>query len=323
MFSIFILTHNEELDIGPCIESVIHAAQQHSCPDITVVDSLSGDRTEQVVQHYIDQGHPVQWVPHRFESHGKQRTWMIRYTETRHPWVYILEADERFTPELFRECAQTSQTPEHVGYFVAERVMFMGKWIKHSTQYPRYQMRLFDKAKVWFTDYGHTEREVCEGSTGFLTETYPHFTSGKGFARWFDKHNIYSTNEAKETIRQLERPEAVNLRDLFFGDTEVDRRHALKNLSLRIPGRPLVRFLYMYFVLGGVLDGGSGFAWCTLQAFYEYMIVLKAWEMRQMPVPAFEMPRAVDEEMPIEKMPIENSPEKTPEKTPVGVSVTE
>jgi hypothetical protein len=37
----------------------------------------------------------------------------------------------------------------------------------------------------------------------------------------------------------------------------------------------------MYFLLGGCLDGKAGFAWCTLQAFYEYLILLKVWELKQ------------------------------------------
>jgi hypothetical protein len=39
----------------------------------------------------------------------------------------------------------------------------------------------------------------------------------------------------------------------------------------------------MYFLLGGCLDGRAGFAWCTLQAFYEYLILLKVWEMKHIP----------------------------------------
>jgi glycosyltransferase involved in cell wall biosynthesis len=291
MFSIFILTHNEELDIAACIESVLQSSryqaddiQAHDIQahDIVVVDSFSTDRTGEIASRY-----PVRFLQHKFESHGRQRTWMIREVPTQYEWVYILEADERFTPELFQECLETIQNPAHVGYFVAERVMFMGTWIKRSTQYPRYQMRLFDKKQVWFSDYGHTEREECEGSTGFLQQTYPHYTQGKGFARWIDKHNIYSTNEARETVKQL-RQGGVNWKDLFFGKTEVDRRHALKDLSQRLPFRPLIRFIYMYFLLGGCLDGRAGFAWCTLQAFYEYMIVLKVWEIQHLPVPTLD-----------------------------------
>ncbi|HEY9887940.1 MAG TPA: hypothetical protein V6D02_06025, partial [Candidatus Obscuribacterales bacterium] len=58
-------------------------------------------------------------------------------------------------------------------------------------------------------------------------------------------------------------------------------RHALKDLSLRLPLRPVVRWLYMYFWLGGWRDGEAGFAWCTLQGFYEYVIVLKVKELQR------------------------------------------
>lgn len=271
MFSIYILTYNEEIDIADCIESALLS------DDVVVVDSYSSDRTVEIAQTY-----PVRVVQHGFESHGRQRTWMLESVPAKYDWIYILEADERMTPELFQECEKAAQSHEHVGYYVAERVMFMGRWIRHSTQYPRYQLRLLQVGKVWFSDYGHTEREECHGSTGILHETYPHYTCGKGLERWIEKHNRYSTDEAFETIRQLETG-AVRWGALFFGKTEVIRRRALKDLSLRIPLRPVIRFFYMYFALGGVLDGRAGFRWCVLQAFYEYLILLKVWEIRHLP----------------------------------------
>lgn len=272
MFSIYILTYNEELDIGGCIESALLS------DDIIVVDSLSTDRTLEIARTY-----PVRVVEHPFESHGQQRTWMLREVPARYDWVYILEADERMTPALFAECLEAIQQPEYIGYYVAEQVIFMGQWIRRSTQYPRYQMRLFRKDRVWFSDYGHAEREVCDGATGFLRETYPHYTCSKGFSRWLEKHNRYSTDEARETLRQWETG-TINWTNLFWGESEIIRRRALKDLSQRIPFRPLIRFLYMYFILGGIWDGRGGFVWCTLQAFYEYLIVLKVWELQQVPV---------------------------------------
>jgi glycosyltransferase involved in cell wall biosynthesis len=276
MFSIYILTYNEEVDIAPCIESAMLS------DDIIVVDSISSDRTVEIANRY-----PVQVVQHEFESHGKQRTWMLEEIPTKHEWVYILEADERMTPELFQECLEATKSEEFIGYYVAERVIFMDQWIRRSTQYPRYQMRLFRKDKVWFTDYGHTEREVCDGPTGFLKETYPHYTCSKGLSRWLEKHNRYSSDEAKETLRQLESG-AVSWKNLFLGSSEVERRRALKDLSLRLPFRPLLRFFYMYLLLGGIFDGRAGFAWCTLQAFYEYLILLKVWELKHAPEPRIE-----------------------------------
>jgi glycosyltransferase involved in cell wall biosynthesis len=279
MFSVYILTYNEESEIGPCLDSILP-----HCDDVIVVDSFSTDQTVAIAKAYIAQGHPLRVVQHAFESHGKQRTWMLRTLETAHPWVYILEADERMTPELYAECAQATQQDHYIGYYAAERVMFMNRWIRRCTQYPRYQMRLFRRDRVWFDDYGHTEREVCDGPTSFLKATYPHYTSGKGFNRWFEKHNRYSTDEARETLKQLAQGD-INWRDLWFGSSEVIRRRALKDLSLRLPFRPLLRFLYMYFLLGGIWDGRAGFTWCVLQAFYEYMILLKVWELRQTPAP--------------------------------------
>ena len=268
MISIFILTYNEELDIASCIESAMIS------DDVIVVDSYSSDRTVDIVKQY-----PIRLVQHTFESHGRQRTWMLETVSTKYDWVYILEADERMTPELFAECVQAVQQKQHIGYYVAERVMFMNRWIRHSTQYPRYQLRLLQKGKVWFSDYGHTEREVCDGSTGFLANSYPHYTCGKGFSRWLDKHNRYSSDEAIETLKQLEHG-SVHWSTLLLGHSEVERRRTLKNLSLRLPCRPLIRFLYMYFGLGGIWDGRAGFTWCVLQAFYEYLIVLKVWELK-------------------------------------------
>lgn len=276
MFSIYILTHNEELDIAACIESA-----QFS-DDIIVVDSFSSDRTIEIAS---TKG--VRVLQHAFESHGRQRTWMIREVPIKYDWAYILEADERMTSALFAECLEAIKTSEYVGYYVAERVMFMNQWIRRSTQYPRYQLRLFHKDKVWFTDYGHTEREVCDGKTGFLQETYPHYTCSKGMNRWIEKHNRYSTDEAIETMRQLETG-TVNWTDLIWGRNEIIRRRTLKDLSLRLPGRPFWRFLYMYFFLGGCLDGPAGFTWCTLQAFYEYLILLKVWELKYQPQPSID-----------------------------------
>ena len=283
MLSVYILTYNEELDIAACIESAMLS------DDIIVVDSCSSDRTVERAKNY-----PVRVVEHAFESHGKQRTWMLESIAPKYEWVYILEADERMTPELFAECLQAMNNPDYIGYYVAERVMFMNRWIRYSTQYPRYQLRLFRHGKVWFDDYGHTEREVCDGATSFLKETYPHYTCSKGLNRWIEKHNRYSTDVAQETLYQLEHGN-VKWRSLFFGKSEVEKRRALKDLSLRLPARPVLRFFYMYFILGGCLDGRAGTAWCTLQAFYEYLILLKVWEMKHMPKPPSDTEAAIGE----------------------------
>ncbi|MFM7439596.1 MAG: glycosyltransferase, partial [Snowella sp.] len=79
MLSVYILTHNEEIDIADCIESALLS------DDIIVVDSCSTDRTVEIASAY-----PVRVLQHPFESHGKQRTWMLENIPTKYDWVYLL-----------------------------------------------------------------------------------------------------------------------------------------------------------------------------------------------------------------------------------------
>jgi glycosyltransferase involved in cell wall biosynthesis len=165
MFSIYLLTHNAEIDIAPCIESALLS------DDVIVVDSSSSDRISEIASRYR-----VRIVQHPYESHGKQRTWMLQSLPTKYEWVYILEAEDRMTPELFQQSLKAIQNPEYIGYYVAERVMLMNCKIRHNIQYPHYQLRLFRKDKVLFTDYGETAQEVCDGATDVLGDTYPDYT---------------------------------------------------------------------------------------------------------------------------------------------------
>jgi hypothetical protein len=57
------------------------------------------------------------------------------------------------------------------------------------------------------------------------------------------------------------------------------RRLALKELFAKLPGRPVVRFIYMYIWRRGFLDGTAGLNYCLMVSFYEFMIVLKAQAM--------------------------------------------
>ena len=58
------------------------------------------------------------------------------------------------------------------------------------------------------------------------------------------------------------------------------RRLHQKAIFYRLPGRPLIKWLYMVFFRGAILDGAAGLTYATLQAFYEYLIVLKTNELR-------------------------------------------
>jgi glycosyltransferase involved in cell wall biosynthesis len=267
-FSIFIQTLNEEDNLPGCLDSVAFA------DDVVVLDSLSTDRTEAIAR---ERG--CRWFARKFDGRGPHQNWAMETIEFKHPWVFYLDADERMTPELRAECERIAGDAQErrVAFYVGRKNFFRGKWIRHAMP-PGAIMRFFRPQKIRFERLANPV-PIIDGEHGYLREHFLHYNFSKGLGEWFERHNRYSTYEAKETIKALaDRP--VKLGNLFSGDS-ITRRMELKNISFRLPGRPVLKFLYMYFFKLGVLDGGPGLTYCVLQAIYEYQIVLKVRELRR------------------------------------------
>ena len=260
--SVVILTLNEETNIADCIASCAWA------DDIHVLDSGSVDRTTEVARS-LGAGVHV----HPFESFGKQRNWAIDNIPLASEWVFHLDADERFTPELVREMDELLKArPSQDGFHVPHKLMFMRRWLKRSGGYPTYQMRLFHKERMRFIDFGHGQREATDRSVGTLREPYLHYIFSKGVYDWLDKHNRYSSLEALQVV---EAPHArLHALDLVSREP-VTRRRAWKELSYRLPFRPAVRWGVTMFLFGGVLEGRPAWTYMRLLTMYEQMVATK------------------------------------------------
>ncbi len=260
--SVVILTLNEEMNIIDCLESCSWS------DDVHVLDSGSTDRTIELAEEYGAKAHV-----HPFESFGKQRNWAIDNIEMKHDWIFHLDADERFTPELIREMKRLIATkPKEAGFHIPNKLMFMGRWLKWSSGYPTYQMRLFHRKRMRFTDHGHGQREDTEGRVSILDEPYLHYGFSKGVYDWIEKHNRYSSLEALQIVRAG--PTRVGLRQLF-GPDPIKRRRAWKEYGYRIPGWPWIRFFITLVAMGGIFEGRAGWNYAKLMAMYEQMMTIK------------------------------------------------
>lgn len=265
--SVVILTLNEEINIREAIESCAWS------DDVNVLDSGSTDRTVELAK---EAGAKVFVNP--FRSFGAQRNWAIDNIPLKHEWVFHLDADERFTPELVGEMAEVlSRAPSEAGYYVANQMILDGAWIKRASGYPAYQMRLFHKGRMRFGDHGHGQREETKGAIGTLKQPYAHYNFSKGLDEWRTRHDRYSTLEAKEILAARASGEGVSWEGLISGDGMV-RRRALKGLAARIPMRPQVRWLHTVFLKGALLDGSAGLKYASLLYWYEGEIARKVRE---------------------------------------------
>ena len=262
MFSILILTLNEEQNLPECIASV------KWCDDVVVLDSLSTDQTVELAK-----AAGVRLYQRRFDDFASQRNYALDQVPFKHPWVFHLDADERFTEPLRRECEEAIAEDRRSGFLAPSKLIFMDRWLRWSGMYPVYQMRLMKLGEIRFVQKGHGQREAdAKRGVGTLREPYLHYNFSKGLDDWREKHDRYSTKEAVESVQRQNQP--VCWRDLWSGDP-VARRRALKQLSMRLPCRPLLRFFYMYVLRLGFLDGRPGLVYCRLLASYETMIVTK------------------------------------------------
>ncbi len=264
--SILVLTLNERTNIDACLESV------RGFEDVVVFDSCSIDGTQDAAR---DLGARV--VERPFDNWASHQNWAMANIRFRHPWVFYLDADERMTPELAREVTAIAvdSSRREVAYFCGRRNYFMGRWIRHAMP-PGWIMRFFQPSRIRFERLVNPV-PIIDGPHGYLGAQFEHYNFSKGLSEWFDKHNKYSQFEAIEG-RKLLSGSAPSFSALLSRDP-FERRRALKEQSFRMPLRPTAKFLWMYLIKRGFLDGRAGFDYCRLQAMYEAMIVMKMREL--------------------------------------------
>lgn len=268
MISVFVLTKNEEQDLPGCLDSVAW------CDDIHVFDSCSSDGTLEVARRY---GATVTQRP--FDNWAAHQNWGLANLPFRYPWVLYVDADERVTPELAASVLAAVRNPgDTVAFRIQRRDFFMGCWLKHVQTSP-YYLRLFRPERMRYERLVNPV-SLPDGPVEAISGYLDHYPFSKGIGHWIDRHNKYSSFEAQQIIENRRNNEEFQLRKAFFAKDFHEKRFHQKELFYRLPGRPLVKFLVLYILKRGFLDGRAGLTYALLQSIYEYMIILKEHELR-------------------------------------------
>lgn len=267
--SVLILTLNEEINLPGCLDSVSWS------DDIVVFDSYSSDRTVEIAK-----AAGARVVQREFDNYAAQRNAALNNIEYKHPWVLMVDADERWPQEIYEEIMTAIEDDKNGDiciYHFRRKDMFCGKWLKRSRGYPTWAGRLVRLGCI------SVERKINEeyhtsGKKGYSKSHFIHHPFNKGIAFWLERHNRYSSMEAEVLVKDVQG--RLEFRQLFSSDPTM-RRKFFKQLAFRLPCRPFLVFCYLYFFRLGFLDGRAGLTYCTLRGIYEYTIDVKVKELRR------------------------------------------
>jgi glycosyltransferase involved in cell wall biosynthesis len=266
--SVLILTLNEEINIGGCIDSCRWS------DDLVVFDSCSSDRTREIA---LAKGARVFQRP--FDNYAAQRNAALSTVTYAHPWVLMVDADERVPADLAAEIADSVRRVNDrvVMFRMRRKDFFLGKWLKRSSGYPTWFGRLVFLGRVR-VEREFNEEYIPDGDVVHLKAHLHHLPLNKGIDYWYERHNRYSHMEAVLTLKMRSAP--VSSFNLFVADA-IERRRRLRQIAYRMPMRPLMVFIYLYIVRMGILDGRAGFYFSRMRAAYEMMIDLKIMELKR------------------------------------------
>ncbi|HYM33944.1 MAG TPA: glycosyltransferase family 2 protein [Steroidobacteraceae bacterium] len=269
--SVLIVTKNEERNVSGCIDSV------GKFDEVIVFDSHSTDQTVDLAKK---KGATV--IQRPFDNFAAHKNWALENISFRYPWVLLLDADERVTDELVAEIVATVKNPsEHVGFYVARKNLFGGRWIRHAGMYPDWNLRLLKLGSARFESRTVHEHVLLDGPAGFLKQPLVHHNDNKGLDQYIARHNTYSSMEAAELFKYLNSNDTSGQISESLFQSGPGRRRALKHFAYRrLPLLPVFVFLWMYIVRLGFLDGRIGLRYCILRSYYEYLVCLKLDELR-------------------------------------------
>lgn len=256
-YGIAILAFNEEQALPGLLDSV-----PRDVP-LLVIDSGSVDRTQLLAKTV---GATVLVNP--FTGFGDQRNYAIEAAGGLPDWQLHLDADERMTPALdaaIRAVINRQGGPD--AYAIPNKLMLNGKWIRRSSGYPVYQVRLVRRSAARFINLGHGQQEAPGTAVERLEEPYVHHAFIHGAERWLMKHAHYA---AKEAELELSGATRVRILELVHRDSTV-RRRALRDLSRRLPFKGLLQMVRILILKGGLLDGRQGLTYARMLAVYEGM----------------------------------------------------
>lgn len=248
--SVVINTLNEEKNLPRALKSVILLAGE-----IIVVDMYSEDKTVSIAKAF---GAKV----YEHERSGyvePARNFAI--SKAGFEWILVLDADEEIPQILAEKLKSLSSDPNSADFYrLPRKNIIFGKWIKHSRWWPDYNIRFFKRGFVHWSEVIHS----VPMTSGVGLDLEPKEENAiihhnyQTVEQYIERMNRYTTEQAKNLNKEGYRFE---WRDLIT--------------------KPGNEFLSRFFQSEGYKDGLHGLVLAGLQAFSEFVVYLKLWQIEK------------------------------------------
>jgi len=202
-----------------------------------------------VARRYIDRVLVRPW-----QGFARTRNWAIE--QAAGPWVLMVDADERVTPELAEEIRHAVAQPGAVAYQLPRAFFFCGHRLRHGGCWPDEVLRLFRRDAGQYAERRVHERFQPTGPVGRLKEPLLHY-GYRDLNEYFEKFSRYAELAAQ---------------DLW------ERGRRARPWDWLSPG---FTFLSRYLLKAGFRDGVPGLVYSALGAAFVLARTARLWELER------------------------------------------
>lgn len=241
--SVVIITFNEERNIERCLQSVKKIADE-----IIVVDSFSTDRTKEIATSY-----DINFVEQEWLGFSQQKNFANSLAQNE--YILSLDADESLTEELERSILKQKMEGFSGVYSFNRLTNYCGTWVKHSSWYPDTKVRIFRPNKIKWVGEIHEKLSLSGATVNHLFGDLLH-------------HSFYTR---QDHLDQIEKFSSISAREMHLKGT--------KGALTKRWYKALARFVKIYFIHRGFLDGKAGF---DIARFSGYAVYLKYTKLKML-----------------------------------------
>lgn len=238
---------NEAHQVAEAISSVLWADEV-----LVVADAASTDGTAEVAAAADPR---VRVVVHEYAYSAAQKNWAI--PRASHPWIFLLDADERVTPELRDEVlALLEAGPPHEAYWIRRRNLFLGRVMRHGGWQTDKVIRLFHRECRYQDRRVHAEVEGWK--TAGMTRGHLLHDTFRDWDHYLVKFHRYTIWGAEQDFRD-------------------GRRSGFAKVVLR----PAGRFFKQYILRLGFLDGIPGAIAAFIGTYGVFLKYARLWDLHR------------------------------------------